>query len=338
MAVATRPGSARPHPLTFRAGTVMSLLQGRGIGGLAASVAIVWGLCFVLIQSSLPSPAPLLLAAFRALLGGIVLALAVAVRNSRRRDPIAALNPGPVGLGGARLPTAPQLVALALANVAIAFGAMYLAAGRAEAAVASILAGGQPLILVAAGWLLFRERASVRSVTGLAVAMMGVVLVSTASSGATSTDGIVLALAAAAAPAAGTVLMRRLAPTVDLLATTSAQFLLGGAILLVASAVLEPWGAVSWSAAMLPALLVLGVLGTGVAYVVWFWLLDRVPLARLGMALFLVPVAGVLAGVVTGDRPGLWELAGIAAVLAGVAIVSVGGPARSAEGPALQTA
>jgi drug/metabolite transporter (DMT)-like permease len=78
-------------------------------------------------------------------------------------------------------------------------------------------------------------------VTGLAVAMAGVVLVATTSSGATSPDGVALALLATAAPAAGTVLMRRIAPTVDVLLTTSAQFLVGGTILVPVSALLEPW-------------------------------------------------------------------------------------------------
>lgn len=313
--------------------------RGRWISGLAASVAIVWGLCFILIQTSLPSPTPLLLAALRALIGGGVLALWIALRKSRRGGSSGGATPGRVSLWRSRLPKPPLLLALALANAALAFGAMYLAAGRAEAAVASILAGGQPLVLIAAGWALFGERATPRIVAGLAVAMVGVVLVATTSSGATSSDGVALSLLATAAPAAGTVLMRRLAPTVDLLVTTSAQFLLGGAILLAVSALVEPWGATSWSPTMLPGLLVLGVLGTGLAYVVWFWLLDQISLIRLGTALFLVPVTGVIAGIVTGDRPAPIELAGIAALLVGIGIVSVGGASQpSAEGSARQTA
>ena len=90
-------------------------------------------------------------------------------------------------------------------------------------------------------------------------------------------------------------------------------------------ALLEPWGAVSWSPAILARLLVLGVLGTGLAYVAWFWLLDRVSLVRLGAALFLIPLTGIVAAIVTGDRPAPVELAGIAAVLVGLGIVSIGG-------------
>lgn len=280
----------------------------------------------MLIQASLPSPAPLLLAALRALIGGGVVVAWVAV--SRRRPGIrqaaerSVRGPWPTGL-----PSIPLLLVLALTNAALALGAMYLAAGRAEAAVGSILAGGQPLVLTVAGWALFGERVTGRTVAGLAVALLGVGLVATTSSGTTSLEGTVLALLASVAPAAGTVLMRRLTPSLDLLVTTGAQFLLGGAILLAISAMLEPWGNVTWSPASVAGLFVLGVLGTGLAYVSWFWLLDRVPMVRLGVTLFLVPVAGVVASIATGDRPAPVELTGIAAVLLGLAIVLVGGRA-----------
>lgn len=301
-------------------------------------MAVIWGLCFVLIQASLPSPAPLLLAALRALIGGGILAAWIALRRGLSRT-----RRGEAGRAGAEpwwsgLPSIPLLIALALANAALALGAMYLAAGRAEAAVASILAGGQPLVLAAAGFALFGERLSGRAVTGLAVAMAGVVMVATTSSSAGSLDGVALALLAAAAPAAGTVLMRKLAPTIDVLLTTSAQFLIGGAILAGLSAVLEPWGALSWSPAELIGLLILGVLGTGLAYVAWFWLLDRVSFVRLGAALFLVPVTGVVAAVLTGDRPAPVALAGIAAMLVGIGIISLGGSSQTAEDAARQTA
>ena len=304
---------------------------------MAALVAVIWGLCFVVIQASLPNPAPLLLAALRALIGGGILAAWIPVRGwrSRRRRRDAGLAVPDLKTIG--LPSSPLLGALALANAALAFGAMYLAAGRAEAAVASILAGGQPLVLAAAGWALFKERLSARVVTGLMVAMAGIVLVTTTSSGATGLDGVALALLATVAPAAGTILMRRLAPSVDVLLTTSAQFLIGGTILLAVSALLEPWGAFIWSPATLAGLLFLGVLGTGIAYVAWFWLLDRVPLVRLGAALFLIPVTGFVAAIVTGDRPAPVALAGIAVVLVGIGIVSFGSRSEPTEAAARQT-
>lgn len=300
--------------------------------GQAALVAVIWGLCFVIIQASLPSPAPLLLAGSRAVIGGAVLASWAALTRWPARAGRSGAGSFAAASRTSGLPSTRLVILLALANATVAFGAMYLAAGRAEAAVASILAGGQPVVLAAAGWALFGERISIRSAAGLAIAMAGVVMVATTSSVATSRDGVALALLATAAPAGGTLLMRRLGSSVDLLLTTSVQFLLGGSILLGVSALLEPWASLSWSPPTLIGLLVLGVLGTGVAYVMWFSLLKQGSLVGLGAALFLVPVVGVVSSVLMGDRPQPIELAGIAAMLTGFGLVSVG----SASSPTVE--
>lgn len=304
---------------------------------MAAIVAVIWGLCFVLIQASLPSQAPLLLAALRALIGGGVLVVWAVVRRSHRglgRRHEGRSDAGPERHG---LPPFPLLLALALTNAAIAFAAMYLAAGGAEAAVASILAGGQPLVLAGAGWALFGERLSTRALVGLAIAMSGVVLVATTSTGATSPDGVALALLAAAAPAGGTLLMHKLLPRIDIVLTTSVQFLVGGAMLAGMSALIEPWGGLTWSPATVVGMLFLGIVGTGLAYIAWFWLLDRVSLVRLGAALFLVPVTGVVVAIMTGDRPTPIVIVGIAALIAGIGIVSLGASSEPSDGASRRT-
>jgi probable blue pigment (indigoidine) exporter len=296
-----------------------------GSAVVAILVGIVWGLCFVLIKASLPSPAPLLLAGVRALIGGAVLGSWVVLRPGRppRATPIAAA--GVVN----RWADSPRnlwlLIALALANGTLALGSMYLAAEHAEAGTASILSAGQPLILAAAGWFIFGERISSRTAAGLTLAMAGVILVAMASSETTTLEGIALALVATAAPAIGTILMRRLGSDADLPLITSVQFLLGGAFLLAASVATEPWTDLAWPVGTLISLLVLGVLGTGVAYVAWFWLISRVSLVSLSTALFLVPAVGVVASIASGERPAPLELAGMAALFVGIATVALGG-------------
>ena len=293
---------------------------------LAFLVAVIWGLCFVVIQASLPSAAPLLLAGLRAMLGGAVLIGWIglirqrAARQAPRKGTAHDRTPRP------QLPSLLVVIILALANAAIAFGAMYLAAGRAEAAVASILAGAQPLVLAVAGWVAFRERADLRIALGLGIAMGGVVLVATTSSGETSFDGVALSLLATVSPAVGTIVMRRLGTGVDLIATTGVQFLLGGLILVALSALMESWRDVSWSSTAVVGLIVLGVVGTGVAYGLWFWLLGRTSLVQLGTALFLIPVVGVVSGILTGDRLRPVELAAVLAILVGIGLVSLRRP------------
>jgi len=303
-------------------------------GALAIVVAVIWGLCFVVIQASLPGAPPLLLAGLRTVIGGgVLVGWMVFTRGSaagRGRGTVSA----PPDARHPCLPSLPLLLTLALTNATLALGAMYLAAGRTEASIASILAGSQPLLLAAAGVALFGERGSVQMFVGLAVAMTGVVLVATASTGAMDTEGIALASLAAIAPSIGTVVMRRLGATIDLLATTSAQFLLGGLMLLGASAVLEGWSGSTWGLTVVAETLLLGVLGTGLAYVAWFWLLGRMPLASLGAILFLVPVVGVITGILAGDRLAPSALLGTMALLAGIGLTSI--PRRAGNGHVLR--
>ena len=277
----------------------------------AIAVTSVWGLCFVLIQAQLPSPAPLLLAAVRALLGASALTAWVCVRRTRRRG---------VGIGGQRLPPPGRLVAMSILNITIAFGAMYLAAGRSEAVVAGVLAGAQPLMLAVAGWLLLAERPPRRTVAGLLAALGGLVIVASSASGETTLDGVLLALLAALAPAIGTLLIRGAAAGIDIEWTTIGQLLIGGLVLLGVSLVTEPWGSVRWGPAPIVATLLLGIAGTGIAYAVWFRLARVVPLTSLGPVLFVVPVVGFVTGLAVGNRPGLLELTGILALLAGIVL------------------
>lgn len=291
----------------------------------ACLVAIAWGMCYVLLTASLPMRAPLVLAGLRGVIGGGLLGAFVLTRTRRSRSSQAMLRRHVLLARPGCLPPLPLLFVLALANGTLALGSMYLAAGQAEATVASIVTGMQPLVLVVAGWTLFGDRVTKRVSLGMLVALGGVALVATASSGATSPEGLLLSLVGMAAPAGGTIVMRRLGSQIDVAATTSVQFLLGGAMLLAAGILLEPVAGLTWTPAALLSLLILGALGTGLAYVAWFWLLTRLSFVELGAAMFLVPLVGVAGAVAMGDRPTSPEWAGFGLVLAGIAIASLGG-------------
>ena len=240
----------------------------------AVLVAVVWGLCFVLIRSSMEDTTALFSAGLRGLLGGLVLGAWVMVHDRSGTH--------------WRLPRLSDLVFLALANAGVAFGAMYLAAERAAAMTASVLAGVQPILLAVAGRALFGDRLGKAAAWGLSLGLAGVTLVAASASGSTSGVGVALALVAAAAPAAGTIRMRRLADRVDIAATTAAQFLLGRTILVVAAVGLEDVSATRWSVGLIVWLVILGVVGTGIAYAIWFTLLRSLSLVALGGSLFLV--------------------------------------------------
>jgi drug/metabolite transporter (DMT)-like permease len=79
----------------------------------------------------------------------------------------------------------------------------------------------------------------------------------------------------------------------------------------------------SFAADSMAAVVALGALGTGVAFIAMGALLARVGAARGSVAVYFVPIVAVIAGVVfRDDHVAALSLAGIALVIAGAALTS----------------
>jgi drug/metabolite transporter (DMT)-like permease len=71
------------------------------------------------------------------------------------------------------------------------------------------------------------------------------------------------------------------------------------------------------------AIVCTGVLGTGVAYLAYYWLIENVGTVRASVVAYLLPVVGVTAGALVLDETVTWNmLAGGVVILLGVAIVN----------------
>ena len=81
-----------------------------------------------------------------------------------------------------------------------------------------------------------------------------------------------------------------------------------------------------WPAGLGPdawgALLVIGVVLTSVAFIIFYWLLPRVGATSLSTVTFIAPVSAVFLGVAfLGESVGVWKLAGMAAIFAGLLLI-----------------
>jgi drug/metabolite transporter (DMT)-like permease len=134
-------------------------------------------------------------------------------------------------------------------------------------------------------------------------------------------SGALLALLAAIGITAGTLLIRQL-DGLDLVVVSAGHFLLGGAVLVGLAALLEGPPAIAWTPRFLASLAFLTLLGTAVAFVLWFEEARRAPLAAVSTWTLLVPVFGVAFGaVLLGERLAARELVGVVTVVLGVATV-----------------
>jgi drug/metabolite transporter (DMT)-like permease len=115
--------------------------------------------------------------------------------------------------------------------------------------------------------------------------------------------------------------------------TLSACQLVLAAALLAVALPLSGAGAPHISAASLASLVILGVLGTGVAYVLNYQIITSEGATVAATVTYLLPVVAIVLGVVVlGESVTITVLAGIALVLAGVALTRHWDPKSTAAG------
>lgn len=149
-----------------------------------------------------------------------------------------------------------------------------------------------------------------------------------------------LALFAGIAWALSAVLMKRLrrSTEVDLLSFTAWQMLLGSLpLILIAAQVPAP--PIQWNAYFIGALFYNVLPAGALAWVLWMYVLQRLPAGTASLGTLAIPVVGVLAAWwELGERPGMYEAAGMLTIGIGLGLLTwLGGrPARIPDPAAVQ--
>lgn len=274
-------------------------------------VALLWAICFPFITLGLPDAPPLLFAALRAFLAGGFLVVVAILKLGGNASPFNLRNPVRLGFIG-------------VSYTAMGFGGMFLGAGHLSPGLATVLAGTQPLIAaaIAASWL--GETLKIKGVAGIFLGFSGVALLSMTGFGGNTEGhlwGITWVLLAATGTAVGNILLKREAGG-SIAAPMAIQLLIGGAILLLASAMAgERWD-IFWTVRFTGSLLILSALATAAMIFIWFRLLARAPLGRLNVFSFLTPVFGLMIGFLFfEERLQPVQILGILVTLCGVALM-----------------
>lgn len=214
----------------------------------------------------------------------------------------------------------------AVGGVAIVCNWLLLFAAYAHApiSIATVVYNTQPFMLVALSALLLRERFSAASIAWLALAFGGVLLVAQAKpshtpQGANYLWGIALALGAAFLYAIAALVAKRLKGT--------APHVIALIQMTVGCAMLAPWALRSgWPSEpqAWAAFGAIGVVYTGVMYILLYGALQKLPTALAGALSFIYPLVALLVDhVAFGVRLGPAQWLGAAAIFAAVAGLNV---------------
>ncbi|HEY0449784.1 DMT family transporter [Actinophytocola sp.] len=274
---------------------------------LIGVLALVWGSNFLWIKIALDAFSPIQLTFARMVLGALVLLVVITIRREKLpRD----------------LPTWGHLFIAALVANTAPYLLFALGETRVDSGIAGALNATTPLWTLALGFAVRQSnRLSTLQIAGLLLGFVGSLLIFTPwDAGSVDTLGALYCLLAALSYGISYLYMsrylipRKLTPTV-----LSTGQLIAASALIATTLPLDPAGTPNWSTGPWLSLAVLGVLGTGLAYIINYALIRTEGPVGASVVTYLVPVASVALGfLILNETVPPLSLIGVAVILIGV--------------------
>jgi drug/metabolite transporter (DMT)-like permease len=275
-------------------------------------LASIWGASYLLIKIGLRDLSPAMIAWMRIALAAAVL---VPVAASQRALGPAASRPGTVAVVGAAQVAGPflliglgeQEISSALAGILVATAAIFTA--------------------VLAIWVDHEERSEGARLLGIVIGIAGVVALfglDLSSSGSAVLGGLAVVLASLGYAVGGFLVKHRLrhAPPIGV----AAWVMVAGTIWLLPAALITAPGSVP-DLGPLAAVTALGVVGTGLAFAIFYTMIGRVGPARSFIVSYLAPGFAVVYGALLLDEQITAAIvAGLVLILAGSWLAVEGAP------------
>lgn len=272
---------------------------------LFAAVGLIWGSSFLLIKIGLESFHPGLITLLRVGLGAAAL---TALPAARRRIAVEDRK---------------KLLLLSILWVGIPFTLFPLAEEHINSAVTGLLNGATPLFAGLFGALFFGRTPRGPQRLGIAVGFAGIILVSVGSSaeGGTAIVGVLMVLVATVCYGLATNIAGSIQQKYGSVVIMARMLALG-------TLWTTPFGLYgltrsefAWGPAA--AVVVLGVVGTGLAFAFMASLVGRVGGPRASFVTYLIPVVALILGAVfQSDNVALIALFGVALVVGGAVLAS----------------
>lgn len=273
-------------------------------------LAAIWGSSYLFIKIGLRDLSPAMVAFLRVALGAAVL-----VPIARRRGALEGLSPA-----------WRMLVLVALVQVAAPF--LLIAGGEEEisSSLAGILVASVPIFTaVLAIFFDHEDRSEGLRAVGVITGIVGVVLllgVELSGTGAELLGGLAVVLASLGYAVGGLLVKKRL-HAVQPLGIATAVLVLSTVMLVPVAALTAPSSVPG--AGEIAAVAALGVLGTGVAFAIFYLLLARVGPSRSFIVTYLAPGFAVVYGALLLDEGiTVATISGLALILAGSFLAAEG--------------
>jgi drug/metabolite transporter (DMT)-like permease len=278
---------------------------------------LIWSYNWIVMKQVLAFIGPFDFSALRYLFGALILFGVLLVRGESLRPP--------------------PLLDTALIGIAQTAGFQALvqwALVEGKAGRTALLAYTMPFWVVLLAACLLGERPRKQQWISLFVAAAGLVFVLEPWHGLGGATSAALAIGGGLCWAIGVVLSKRAFQRSDVGALSLTAWQMGiGALALAIVALATHARPIEWSHFLIGALVYNAVLASGLAWLLWSWVVERLPANVAGVSSLAVPIAGIaFAWMILGERPTLSEAVGIALITA--ALLGMNLPRAAADGKA----
>jgi drug/metabolite transporter (DMT)-like permease len=282
----------------------------RGFGPLETLLLValssMWGLSFLFVELALRDLGPVWIVAGRTGVGGSVLVVLLHLR-------------------GRRLPTDPRmwghLLLLGVVNNAVPWTALAWAQQSLPSGLTALLMAVVPTSTLLVSAVVGLERITGRRLVGLLLALAGVgAIVAEDLEQPGRVLAVIVVVAATLLYASGAVYAKTyVSGNLPPLVLATGQVLSAAVVTIPAALVVEPDRPVfsELATTTVVAVALLGALGTGFAFLLFYMLIERVGATNATMTTYLIPLVAIAAGAVVLD-----ERLGVAAAIGGGLIVT----------------
>jgi drug/metabolite transporter (DMT)-like permease len=311
------PVSYGPSRATPRAAAIpivaFRIAPRHAAAGALILLTLIWSYNWIVLKQVLRYAGPFDFSALRYVFGTIVLVLAMIARRESPKPPPLLMT---------------ALIGFAQTAGFQAFVQWALVSGGAGKT--ALLAYTMPFWVVLFSWLILADRPGARQWLSLSIAALGLVCILEPWRGLGGNGSAVLAVLGGICWALGVVLSKRLFKRcgVSALVLTTWQMFFG-TVLLVAIALAVPGRPIEWSPYLIGALFYNGVLSSGLAWLLWSYVVEKLPANVAGLSSLVIPIAGLgFAWALLGEVPSKSESVGIVAICIALAIVNLRRPPK----------
>ncbi|MER8517044.1 DMT family transporter [Mesorhizobium sp. M1060] len=284
---------------------------------IPASFVVLWATGFIGARYAMPWAEPFTFLAARFVIAALLLAGLMLVLGSKRATRAEALHATVAGI----------------LMHGIYLGAVFWAIHRGmPAGLSALIVGLQPLITAVLAGRFLGEAILPRHWAGLAVGLVGVIIVLWpklgALGGGVTPEALTASLVSVLGMGAGTIWQKRYASGGDLVAATMWQYIGGGSLMILASLALETHTVIINGELIFAMAWLVLVLSIGAIFLLMVMIRDG-EMSKVASLFYLVPaVTAVIAWVLFGEQLSLVQIVGMAIATLGVGLATAR-PART---------